>query len=322
MIVSKERILNNLYLIIGDDETKIDFYRQDLLSQIKGNEENKITYDMHDHTLGDILDEASMISLFASTKVILGINFDITKISDYDYDYLSKYLDNINKEVYIILIASKIDARVKSYKLIKDKFTIIDTTKDSNIDNILLYTTNRIKENNYKIDSYNIEYFLNKVGNDINNINSELDKLFIYKEDSKEITREDIDLLITDNIDTIIYEFTNAILENNLDAITKMYHNFKLENISYDYLLVSISNVFRQALVIKLLANDNKSNSEIAKIIGKKEFYVKKMLERLYSYTEKDLCHYISKLATIDKNNKAGKSNIDELELFLLDMNR
>ena len=299
----KEHIQNNLNLIISDDEKQISFYIQELTSKLKYEEDNKITYDLHENSLSDIIDEASMMSLFASIKVIIGLDLDIAKISDNDYDYLTKYISNPNKDAYIILVTKKIDARLKNYKIFKDNFNIIDTYKDDNGTDILIYVKNKIKESNYHIDNYNLEYFLNKVGNDINNISNELNKLFIYKEESREITKEDIDLLINDNIDTIIYEFTNAVLENNLDEITKMYNNFKLEGIQTDYLLVSLSNVFRQALIIKLLSSD-KSNLEIAKIIGKKEFYVKKMLERLYNYTASDLGNYINKLATIDRDNK------------------
>lgn len=314
--------MNNLYLIIGDDKEQTDFYLTEILNKINYEEDNKITYDLTEYTLSDILDESSMISLFASTKVILGTNLDILKINENDYEYLSKYVKDINPNAYIILFTPKVDARSKNYKIFKDSFKIIDTTKTDNQEDLLDYIVKKIKENNYEMDKINIDYFFNKVGNNINNINSELTKLFIYKENDKKITKEDIDLLITDSIDNVIYEFTNAVLENNLDTITKMYNNFKLENVSPDYLLVSLSNVFRQALIIKMLANDGKSNFDISKVIGKKEFYVKKMLERLYNYTEKDLCHYIEKLAEIDKNNKQGNSNIDELALFLIDMNR
>lgn len=314
--------MNNLYLIIGEDSEQIDFYLAEILNKITYEEDNKITYDLSTSSIADILDEASMMSLFSNTKVILGNNLDIAKINESDYEYLTKYVGNINRDAYIILLAPKVDARLKNYKVFKDNFKIIDTTKSDNQDNILIYINNIIKDNNYKIDKFNLDYLYSKIGNDINNINLELNKLFIYKEEDKTITKEDIDLLITDNIDNVIYEFTNAVLENNQDTITKMYNNFKLENISPDYLLVSLSNVFRQALIIKRLANNSKNNYDIAKVIGKKEFYVKKMLERLYNYTEKDLCHYINRLAEIDKNNKLGNSNIDELAIFLLDMNR
>ena len=312
--------MNNLNLIIGEDKKLIDFYSDNILSNIDYLDDNKITYDMNECSIGDILDEASMISLFASTKVIIGTNLDINKITEADYDYLSKYVSNINKDVYIILIANKVDARLKNYKIFKDKFNIIDTSKSNNRDDLIAYIKDKIKENKYKIDNYDIEYLLDKVGNDINNINSELTKLFIYKEEDKTISREDIDLLIIDNIDNIIYEFTNAVLDKDADKITKMYHDFKIENVTPDYLISALSNSFRQALIIKMLHDDKKSNLDIAKVIGKKEFYVKKMLERLYSYSKEDIGNLIVKLADVDNDLKSGKSNIDSLSIFLLNI--
>ena len=312
--------MNNLYLIIGEDSKLIDFYLLEILNKIKFVEDNKIIYDMNINNLNDVLDEASMISLFSSTKVIIGNNFDISKLSDNEIDYLSKYVGNINKDVYIILIASKVDARLKSYKIFKDNFKIIDTSKNDNSSDIYNYVINIINEKNYKVNKYDIEYFISKVGNDINNIKLELDKLFIYKEDDKTIDKEDIDLLIIDNIDNVIYEFTNAVIEKNIQKVSYMYNNFKKENVSIDYLISSLANVFRQILIIKMLYNEGKSNFEIAKVIGKKEFYVKKMLERIYVYSEEDIENLIIKLAKIDYEYKSGKSNIDMLELFLLNM--
>ena len=314
--------MDNLYLIIGENKNNIQFYLQDILNKINTNEDNIIKYNLSESSLSAILDEASMPSLFASVKVIVGSDFDLGKITDSDYEYLNKYLANPDKNVYIILLASKVDARVKTYKLIKEHFKIIESDKTNNTDDLITYITTKVKENKYKMSSSDITYFLDKVGNDINNINSELTKLFIYKSDDKTINVDDINLLITDNIDTVIYEFTNAFLENDIDTLVKMYNDFKLENLGFDYLITALSNVLRQSLIIKLLSNDNKSNLEISKIIGKKEFFVKKMQERLYQYSIADLTKYITKLAKIDADYKSGKSNIDELELFLIDKDR
>ena len=312
--------MNNLNLIIGTNQEQIDLYINSILGKIEYLSENKITYDLSIDALSSILDEASMMSLFSDIKVIIGANFDLNKLNDNDIEYLKGYVKSINKDAYIILIASSVDQRKSSYKIFKEYFKIIDTVKLDSRDDLYKYVNNIIKEKGYKLSDIN--YFLDKVGNNISNINNELAKLMTYKEDDKNITNSDINLLITDNIDTVIYEFTNAILEDNTDNVVKMYHNFKLENISFDYILVSIANTFRQALIIKLLANDNKSNSEIAKVIGKKEFYVKKMLERIYRYTIDDLCKYITKLAKIDNDFKTGIVDESALELFLIDKDK
>ena len=313
--------MDNLNLIIGENKEQIDFYLNELTNKIDIAEENKITYDLSESTLSTLLDEASMISLFGDNKLIIGINFDLTKTSDDDLAYLTKYTDNINENSYIILITKSIDARKSSYKIFKNKFKIIDTAKTNNTDDLFKYIKDKIKENKYHMTDSSIEYFLTKTNNDINNINNELNKLFIFKEESKEITIPDIDTLVPESIDNVIYEFTNAILEDDIDTVIKMYNNFKIENISFDYLIASIANNFRQALIIKMLNNDRISNYDIAKKIGKKEFYVKKMLERIYSYSLEDLENYITKLARIDLNFKTGESNIDELELFLINKN-
>lgn len=309
---------NNLFLIIGDDNKLIDFNLFKILDGIEYNNNDKINYDMNNNSFQDVLDEASTISLFSSVKVIVVNNFDIDKINNNEIDYLEKYISSKNKDVYIILIANKVDSRKKNYKSFKDNFTVINVSVDDN--NMYDYVLNKIKDNGYKIDNVNIEYFISKVGNDINDINNELDKLFIYKFNDKIINREDINLLTFDNIDNIIYEFTNAIIDRDYDRIKIMYDKFMLDNVSIDYLIISIAGSLKTAVIIKLLKSKNKSNQEIAKIINKKEYYVKKMLDRLYSYTIDDLKKYICKLANIDKNIKSGKDNVGKFELFLYDM--
>ncbi len=310
---------NNLYLIVGEDQELINFYLNKIMKEIGLDEEKKINYDMNTSSISDILDEVSMISLFSSEKVVIGYNFDIGKINDNDRDYLIRYLNNNNNnDRYIILIVGKVDGRSKDYKIFKDKFKIIDLLQVDNGKDIYKYVEDYIKDRGYKIDKYNLDYLVELLGNDINNINNEIDKILLYLNDDKVISREVIDKLVSDNIDNIMYEFTNAVLDRDYEKIGKMYNDFKIENVGYDYLIGSLGNALRGALVIKILYNQGNSNSEIAKFIGKKEFYVKKMIERLYNYTVDDLCMMIDKLGIIDREYKSGKSNIDMLELYLL----
>ena len=307
---------SNLCLLVGENKQVIDFNLYDILNNIDYDDNNKIIYDMNVNSFMDVIEEASMVSLFSPVKVIIVNNFNIDIISDSELEYLEKFINSKNKDVYMILICSKVDARKKSYKLFKDNFKIIDVDKiDTN--NIYEYVDNKIKENGYKIDNYNIDYFLSKVGNDINNINSELEKIFIYKDSDKKILKTDIDLLILDNIDNVIYEFTNAILDEDIDKVKSMYDKFMIDNIGFDYLISTVAGSFRINLIIKLLNNKNMSNFDIGKIIGKKEYFVKKSLDRLYRYTLDDLKGYINKLAMIDRGFKTGRDNVGRFELFL-----
>lgn len=310
--------MNNLTLLIGEDYKLIDFYLNDIITKISNTEENKIVYDLISDSFSDILDEASMISLFGTKKIIIGNNFDISTMKDGDISYLEKYCRNVISDNYIVLIAKKIDYRLKKAKIFSDNFNIIDTNKTNNSNKIRDFYLNYIKENGFKIDDYILDYLVDKLGDDINNIKIELDKIFLYKNKDNFIDKDTISLLIPDNIDNIMYEFTNAVIDKDYNKVSKMYSNFKNENMSFDYLLVSLANVFRQSLIIKILSNRKESNLSISSLIGKKEYFVKKMQEKLYSYSIKDICDNINKLAIIDREIKMGISNYDALELFLL----
>ena len=307
---------SNLFLLIGEDKKLIDFSLFEILNDIEYDDNNKIIYDMNVNTFIDVMEEASMVSLFSPIKVIIVNNFNVDNLDDSEIDYLEKYIDSNNKDVYMIFISNKVDGRKKTFKLFKDKFKVIEVDKiDSS--NIRDYVVNMIKENGYTIDNINIDYLLSKIGNDINNINNELNKIFVYKDDDKKINKSDVDLLVFDNIDNVIYEFTNAILDDDFEKIKVMYDKFMLDNMSFDYLVSTVANSIRTCLIIKLLSKKNMNNFEIAKSIGKKEFFVKKSLDRLYRYTLDDLCRYINKLAIIDRNFKSGKDNVNSFELFL-----
>jgi len=307
---------SNLFLIVGEDKKIIDFSLFNILNNIDYDDNNKIIYDMNINGFMDVMEEASMVSLFSPIKVIIVNNFVLDNLNDNEFEYLDRFVNSKVSDVYMILISNKIDARKKNYKLFKDNFKIIEVDKvDDN--NIYDYVEDKIKDKGFKIDNINITYFLSKVGNDINNINSELEKLFIYKDNDKKILKEDIDLLILDNIDNVIYEFTNAILDEDYDKVKSMYDKFMLDNISIDYLIATVSGSIRNSLIIKLLNKKNMSNFEIGKIIGKKEYFVKKSLDRLYRYSVEDLGNYINKLAKIDRDFKTGKDNIGSFELFL-----
>lgn len=309
--------MSNIYLLIGNDSNIIENTIKEVLSKIEYDYNNKIIYNLKENTILDILNEANTLSLIPSKKVILVYNAD--SIFQNQDEELIKYLHNYNKDVYIIFITEKSDSRKKIYKEFEKNSKIIILSDNDNYP--IEYIKKYLSDNDYKMDNSLIDYFLSRTKNNIDNIKNELDKLFLYKMDDKVITKEDIDKLTYNNEDNIIYEFTNAILERNNNKAISMYHNFILDNTSIDYLLVSIYNSYKTLYQVKVL-NKNKSISDIAKIIGKKEYFVKKTLERSIDYTEDELLDIIKYLSHVDRDYKKGLINpVNALEIFLIDKN-
>lgn len=304
----------NVYLITGSNDSVISNTVSDILKQVNCDDNNKIIYNLKENTISDVIEEANTVSLFRSNKVILVYSSSIDKLDD---EELIMYLNNYNKDVYLIFIVEKSDARKKIVKLINEKGISIDS---DNVDKSYNknYVVSYLKDNGYKMNSNVIECFLSRVSDNINDIRNELDKLFIYKLDDKNISLDDVKLITYDNTDNIIYEFTNALLEKDENKAISMYHSFIDSNMAIDYILASIYNSYRTLYQIKEL-NKNNSIRDISKTIGKKEYYVEKMLYRSMNYNDNELLDIIHTLAMIDKNYKSGLCNpVMEVELFIL----
>lgn len=304
----------NVYLITGSNDSVINNTVSDILKQVNCDDNNKIIYNLKENTISDVIEEANTVSLFRSNKVILVYSSSIDKLDD---EELIMYLNNYNKDVYLIFIVEKSDARKKIVKLINEKGISIDSDSVDKSYN-KNYVVSYLKDNGYKMNSNVIECFLSRVSDNIDDIRNELDKLFIYKLDDKNISLDDVKLITYDNTDNIIYEFTNALLEKDENKAISMYHSFIDSNMAIDYILASIYNSYRTLYQIKEL-NKNNSIRDISKTIGKKEYYVEKMLYRSMNYNDNELLDIIHTLAMIDKNYKSGLCNpVMEVELFIL----
>lgn len=306
----------NFYLFYGNDDSYINKKIDKVIKDYDIDINDIIKYNFTDYKIDDILEEASMNSMFNNNKLII-INSNFKE--DIDTLKLEKYMQNYNPNTYIILYTKtdKIDTRKKIYKLFLKYGKIEELNNSQN--NLFDYIKNSLKEHNYTMSNSNISYFITKVGNDINNIDNELEKLYIYKIDNKEITKEDIDDLVIVNMDDEIFAITNAVVNNNIDESLRLYNEFMSKNYEPTQIIGLLANQFQFLYQVKYLYNKNNSQDEISKILEVHPYRVKLAIGNLYNYTEKDLLHYIKRLADLDQNIKTGNINKNiGLELFLI----
>ena len=156
----------NVYLITGSNDSVISNTVSDILKQVNCDDNNKIIYNLKENTISDVIEEANTVSLFRSNKVILVYSSSIDKLDD---EELIMYLNNYNKDVYLIFIVEKSDARKKIVKLINEKGISIDS---DNVDKSYNknYVVSYLKDNGYKMNSNVIECFLSRVSDNIDDI--------------------------------------------------------------------------------------------------------------------------------------------------------
>ena len=312
--------MKNFYLLYSSDGAILNKEINDLEKKLDISDNDIIYYNIDD--IDGIINEASTIGMFSLNKFII-INMDSyfkDKKDIPNINLLENYFDSYNSNSYLVFVCNSdsIDSRKKIVNLIK-KYGIIKKLEAN--DNYLNdYVNNYLKDNGYKINNGDVVYFINRVGNNINNVTNELDKLMLYKINDKIINRNDIDLLTVENIDDSIYDLVNCILKNDNEKAIKLYNNFIDNGMDVNQIVAIIAAQIRLLYQVKRLYNSGKSNDEIAKILEFKSVYrVKYLLSDSYYYSESDLVKYLSKLADIDNAIKTSNGDGNMLmQLFIV----
>ena len=263
--------MKNFYLLYSGDGAILNKEINDLEKKLDISDNDIIYYNIDD--IDGIINEASTIGMFSLNKFII-INMDSyfkDKKDIPNINLLENYFDSYNSNSYLVFVCNSdsIDSRKKIVNLIK-KYGIVKKLEVN--DNYLNdYVNNYLKDNGYKINNGDVVYFINRVGNNINNVTNELDKLMLYKINDKIINRNDIDLLTVENIDDSIYDLVNCILKNDNEKAIKLYNNFIDNGMDVNQIVAIIAAQIRLLYQVKRLYNSGKSNDEIAKILEFKD---------------------------------------------------
>lgn len=307
-----------IYLLYGNQNYLID-------KKIKELTKNKEIYeietmDLENSSIKEIIDNASTYSLFSNNKTLIIYNsymFSSTKkVDEKDISLLEKYIINPNKDTTLIFITDKIDSRKKIVSSFKKHCEVIEYNE---IDNINKLVEDMIKP--YKMTNDQINLLINRVGNDLYNLDNEIIKIKTYKNNDLIISDEDIINITTKSINVDIFNLIDNIINKNKDAALESYYEMLKIGEEPIKILVILANQFRLMYQVKELSKKGYRIFDIMDILDQKQYPIKKAIEKGYKYDSKILLNYLDRLGELDINIKSGliDKNIG-LELFILDI--
>jgi DNA polymerase-3 subunit delta len=318
--------LNNIYVFYGDEKYLIDQEIEKICKSLIGEDYQDIVskYNLNQVDIATILEDANMISMWSSKKMIICYNSSFLTSSskeeslEQDVDLLINYLDNSNENTTIIFTVenNKLDERKRVVKELRKKAIVKEFNKLKEED-LSLYAKSLFENNNYKIDKKAIQILTDRIEGDLGFLNQEINKLMLYKEDTKEITIEDIEELVRIPITDDVFKLVDAVLNKNLEKSLTIYQQLLLRNEEPIKIVIILANQFRLIYQTKKLYKKGYSEKDIASKLGIHPYRIK--LAGLLKIEEEQLLNYIEKLADLDEDIKMGRTNKDiGLELFLL----
>lgn len=243
---------------------------------------------------------------------------DLVKKSweDKEIKQVEEALDNNTENVDIVFTAnfprnekSKLDNRKKIVKLLlkysSQEFSAIPAYKPE----LEIWVKKRGKDLEFEPDA--IKTLISQVGNNLRQLDQEIEKLKLFIYPQKKVTKKLIQELCISNED--LFNFTDYIMSGETDKALLEYRKL-LENKFCLEILAALQTVLKKWIILK--ANGNKYNSfELAKMVGQNEYFVKLTMQKLKNTNLKYLVKLKQNLTDAEYKIKSGQSLYPEREV-------
>lgn len=316
----KDKIFKNTYVFYGDEAYLKKYYLNELLNSILTKESmlmNLDTFDGKKCSVEAIYDTLTTLPFMSEYRVIvINDSMLINAGRKDDTEKLSNYLEQIPENTIIIFIESQIDKRIKLYKKLAKLGRVIEFNTP-NESELVKWVNNILVKSDKTISYENAVYLLHTVTHNMDSILLELNKLIDYKDISKEIKKEDIELICIKSLEIKIFDLVDAVINKNINHALSIYNNLLLMKEQPIMILSMIARQFRLVLQCKKLKETVSSVNEISNILGLHSFVVTNCLKQSNNFTVVALVNALRECLEVDIDIKTGKKT-DKLAVEML----
>ena len=311
----------SVYLLCGEEAYLKKQYK-DKLKRAMADPDDSMNFSAYEGkgiNPKEVIDLAETLPFFADRRVILIENSGFFKNS---CEELAEYMPQIPETTHFIFVEDEIDKRSKLYKTVKNAGKIVEFTSQTE-ELLTRWVLTRIKKEGKNITGSVMQLFLNKVGNDMGNIDRELEKLLCYCMEKEVIEAADVEAVTTEQTTNKVFDMVNAIAEHNQRKALDLYYDLLTLKEPPMRIMYLISRQFQILLNIKDMSGKGFDNAAMAKNAGIPPFAVRRNLSQAKGFTMQQLKQAIRDGVDYEEAVKTGRMN-DQMavELFLMKYSR
>lgn len=304
-----------VYLLFGEESFLVSSYKKRLKEAIVG--EDSMNYNYFEGKAPDVKELISLadtMPFFAEHRLILVDESGFFKGSA--PEELVDYIPNIPDTTCMVFCEKEVDKRSRLYKKVKE-FGYAAELKKQDSDALMQWAAGILSKDGKKITRRTMEYFLERTGDEMENIRMELEKLICYTMGRDVITREDIDAVGTVHVESRIFDMVAAIVTGNRKKAMELYEDLLTLKEPPMRILFLIARQFNQLLQAKELTAGGRGKGEIASRLKVPPFVAGKLMAQAKPFTREQILSRVSRCVELEEAVKTGRLS-DQLAVELL----
>ncbi len=259
-----------------------------------------------------------LISILRSQPMMFGKMLIVINCLDYfsktfddkEMKQIQEALEDNNENLDIVFVAQlprgegkKLDSRKKFFKLLSKQnakeCAVIPTYKTADLEGRIAKIA---KDKGVKLDKDGMTALISQIGNNLRQIDKELDKLKLFAYPKDVVTAQMVREICISNED--LFAFSDFLMENRKDKALLEYR--KLLDTRYPLEILSTLQTMLRRWIILKAKGKTASSMELSRMTGMHEYVVKLNLQKLKNTNLKDLVRLKQNLTDAEYRIKAG----------------
>lgn len=280
----KKGLYKPVYWLEGEEEYFIDklvnYAEHQILPESESSFNLTVFYG-REASWPDVINACRRYPMFAERQVVLLKEAQHMR----DIEKLEPYIEHPAPTTIFVVSykEKKVDGRTKFAKTLKDK-TVFFSTKKIYDSQLPEWTQDLIKSKDLTISPKGLALLVDHIGNDLNRIENEIEKMSVNLGKRKSITEDDIEEFVGVSKDFNVFELQSALARKDLAKSIRIIQYFESnpKAAPIQLILPSLYAFFSKVfMVYGAGASDEKS---VAAAIGVSPFFVKDYMQAARSY--------------------------------------
>ena len=219
-----------------------------------------------------------------------------------DFKNIISYIENINsKSILVLTFNNNVDKRKKIYKS-SLKYGIVYESKKIYENHVYTWIENQCKYKSLNLHPNSIKIIADFTGNDLSQIDNELDKLKLNSSKDEIIRPEEVEDIIGFSKEYNFFELTKVIGKNNYNKSLELVSYMSKNTKKYPLPLIigTVYSFFNKLFIYHSIENKN----EASKLLGINPYFINEYREASIVFSMKRISRIFGYLLEADKRSK------------------
>lgn len=249
---------------------------------------------------------ASSYPMMSERRVVIVKEFERT-VRKTSEELYAKYIDNPSPATVLILVSAGADFRKKPYTTLRSK-AVVGEFRPLYDNETIVWIESRVKKLKRTIDPAAAALLHSYVGNSLQELANEIEKLMIAVAQSSVITAGDIERIVGVSREFNAFELANSIGEKNMAKSLEIADRLVRTGDSAVAIIAAVTMHFIKLYKFHDALRQRKPENEIAQLIGVHSFFLRSYQSQVKKFTKEEIERAFVLLADADL---AVKSSAD-----------